>query len=247
MDAPPTTTPSLRMFRKKYPDEKVPSLLNLTIELAILNLGKMGDVGWTDLDLLDKIIPYCTFEEMKFIEDSTTCQDLTPITDKHWQRFYIAEFGRNSWNDSIKMMKDLNVTYKWRDLYNAKLKEREEATKESGKRLKQRYIELNEEKQSRQVKLTSKIPPSSGKKRNWDTAFKLNSPTSSTKGNLMKKSRLEFRNSNEVRNRSVMMNKKKFSAQNSRVPQYSINSKMRGSVRINPASAPQNRKPHGRF
>lgn len=60
------------MFRKKYPDEKVPSLLNLTIELAILNLGKMGDVGWTDLDLLDKIIPYCTFEEMKFIEDSTT-------------------------------------------------------------------------------------------------------------------------------------------------------------------------------
>lgn len=49
------------------------------------------------------------------------CQDLTPITDKHWQRFYIAEFGRNSWNDSIKMMKDLNVTYKWRDLYNVRV------------------------------------------------------------------------------------------------------------------------------
>lgn len=48
-----------------------PSLIDLCIKTAIDNLRYLGDVGETDIDLLGRILPHCTIDQLMHIEKST--------------------------------------------------------------------------------------------------------------------------------------------------------------------------------
>ncbi|KAL1567314.1 hypothetical protein AAHA92_02804 [Salvia divinorum] len=102
-------------------------------------------------------------------------------------------------------MEQRKVTFKWKQLYEAKLKEREEATQKSIDRLKKRCQEEDAKKRTRQVQLCSKVPPSSKKRSYWgDTTSNIYN----TKSSIMKKSKLEFINSREVKNLAAMKKSK---------------------------------------
>lgn len=49
----------------------VVSLLELSVRKAIDNLQYIGDVGETDIQLLKRILPHCTAEQLGHIETST--------------------------------------------------------------------------------------------------------------------------------------------------------------------------------
>lgn len=126
--------------------QKVPSLLNLCIQKAIDNVRYLGDVGGTAEQLLRQILPHCTCEQLKHIEDSTEVRessprvncfeqevlvgfiklfflfllqgrDLSPMTDCLWKNFYEKEFGERSFNLAVNNMRSKKVTFKWRHLY----------------------------------------------------------------------------------------------------------------------------------
>ncbi|WZZ40458.1 hypothetical protein YC2023_036717 [Brassica napus] len=59
----------------------------------------------------------------------------------------------------MEKMERSKVSFKWRELYEAKLKVVEEDEKEAVDRLKQRYKNEDARKQSRQTKLCAKTPP----------------------------------------------------------------------------------------
>ncbi|KAG6536809.1 hypothetical protein ZIOFF_001878 [Zingiber officinale] len=176
---------------------KVPSLVELCTQTAIANLRYMGDVGDMDLDLLKDILPHCNIDQLTHIENSTKGRDLSPVTDGLWKRFYEQQFGSESANIVIKRMKQKKVVFKWRLLYEAKLKEREEAQNRMAEKLKQRYAESQAKKQSRQIKICSKVPPSS--KRSFWEGSGPGTNLSNVKGNLMKKAKLEYLNSHEAK------------------------------------------------
>lgn len=70
-------------------ERKVPSLVDMCIQLAIDNIRYLGDVGQTDLHLLERILPHCKVDQLKHIEDSTEVR--VPI-------FYIRMLnGISSW------------------------------------------------------------------------------------------------------------------------------------------------------
>ncbi|XP_042376239.1 uncharacterized protein LOC121969962 isoform X1 [Zingiber officinale] len=176
---------------------KVPSLVELCTQTAIANLRYMGDVGDMDLDLLKDILPHCNIDQLTHIENSTEGRDLSPVTDGLWKRFYEQQFGSESTNIVIKRMKQKKIVFKWRLLYEAKLKEREEAQNRMAEKLKQRYAESQAKKQSRQIKICSKVPPSS--KRSFWEGSGPGTNLSNVKGNLMKKAKLEYLNSHEAK------------------------------------------------
>ncbi|XP_034702734.1 uncharacterized protein LOC117927349 isoform X2 [Vitis riparia] len=96
-------------------------------------------------------------------------------------------------------MKQKKVSFKWSKLYEAKLKDRDEAQKKSFDRIKQLYQKEDARKQSRQVKICTKVPPSSNKR-----CFYGGPGTSNLKSNLMKKAKVECLNSPEVKNLAAM-------------------------------------------
>lgn len=49
----------------------VPTLLNLCLLNAIDNVSHLEDVGDTSFDLLEKILPHCTPEQLRHIEKGT--------------------------------------------------------------------------------------------------------------------------------------------------------------------------------
>ncbi|CAL9188205.1 unnamed protein product [Musa hybrid cultivar] len=106
---------------------KVPSLVELCRDTAIANLRFMGDVGDTELHLLKDILPRCNIEELTHIEYSSEGRDLSPVTDDLWKRFYVRYFGEKNANTVINRMKQNKVVFKWRELYEAKEKELDEA------------------------------------------------------------------------------------------------------------------------
>lgn len=55
---------------------KVPSLVDLCVRTAIDNVRYLGDVGETDIDLLEHILPHCTVDQLMHIEKSTEVSDL---------------------------------------------------------------------------------------------------------------------------------------------------------------------------
>lgn len=61
------------LIRERYTmlERKVPSLVDMCIQLAIDNIRYLGDVGETDLHLLERILPHCKVDQLKHIEDST--------------------------------------------------------------------------------------------------------------------------------------------------------------------------------
>ncbi|KAL6538259.1 hypothetical protein OROGR_012247 [Orobanche gracilis] len=189
---------------------KVPSLVDLCIQMAIDNVRHLGDVGETDYHLLDRILSHCTLDQLMHIENRTEGRDLSPVTDKLWKKFYNLQFGVDSTNIAIERMRKRKVTYKWRQLYEnylqqAKVEEREEATQNSLERIKLRYQEEDARKRSRQLQLCSKVPPSS--KKRSPCGGVASSIIYNTKSSLMKKAKLEFINSREMKNIAAMKNK----------------------------------------
>jgi len=187
---------------KKMMKRKGPSLVDLCVQKAIDNRRYLGDVGETALHLLERILPHCTVEQLMHIENSTEDRDLSPVTDNLWKKFYELQFGDKSTKLVVERMKEKKVVFKWKQLYQAKLKDVEEAQQKSFDRIKKLYQKEDARKQSRQVRLCTKVPPSSNKR-----SFYGGGPGSSignTKGSLMKKAKLDYLNSQEVKNATAM-------------------------------------------
>ncbi|KAJ6387239.1 hypothetical protein OIU78_017034 [Salix suchowensis] len=124
------------MLRTK---RKAPSLVDLCVNLAVENVKYLGDVGETDLHLLDRILPHCTLDQLMHIEKSTVGRDLSSVTDKLWKTFYEKQFGERSTNLVIERMRQKKVSFRWLQLYEAKLKEIAEAVNKSAARIRQLY------------------------------------------------------------------------------------------------------------
>lgn len=184
---------------------KAPSLLHLCKQTTIDNLRYLGDVGETDIELLKDILPHCTEDQLMHIEKSTHPRDLSAATDKVWLKFFQKKFGMETYNVIVGRMKQHRVVFPWRKIYETQVKQEEEDLKEQLEVLRQKYKENNLKKQSRQLQVCTKIPPSS-KKRDYGGCSSYNkfSSTSSAKGGLMKKARMEFLNSHEVKMHTVM-------------------------------------------
>ena len=54
-----------------YRVRKIPSLVDLCVNKAIDNLRFLGDVGETDIHLLDRILPHCTVDQLMHVEKSS--------------------------------------------------------------------------------------------------------------------------------------------------------------------------------
>ncbi|KAJ8458299.1 hypothetical protein OPV22_031225 [Ensete ventricosum] len=211
---------------------------------AISNVRYIGDVGEVDLYLLKDILPHCNIDQLTHIENSTEGRDLTPVTDALWKRFYEQQFGVESANTVIKRMKQKKVVFKWRQLFEAKSKEREEAQNKMGEKLKQRYAETQAKKQSRQIQICSKIPPSAGKRSYWGGSGP-SSSLSNVKGNLMKKAKLEYLNSHEAKVHALI---RRNASQGSSLSQPSLPRSTRHNnfLQSNSASSSKNGKPVAR-
>ncbi|KAM5556086.1 hypothetical protein ABKV19_023796 [Rosa sericea] len=169
------------------------------VSIAIDNLDSFGDVGYLDFEFLDQVLPHCSKDQLIHIEKSTKDVDLTPITNKLWKRFFEREFGGKATDEVIQKMKIKKMSFKWSELYQAKSKRMEEDEKEVGERLKKLYEKEAARKQSRQVKVVDKVPPSSSS----------NKRTGSKKeSKLMSKLRKQHLNCLEVRNNEAMKMKR---------------------------------------
>ncbi|PRQ51995.1 putative RNA polymerase II transcription factor SIII, subunit A [Rosa chinensis] len=71
-----------------------------------------------------------------YIEKSTKGRDLSPVTDKLWKKFYEKEFGIERTNLVIERMRKKKVNFRWLQLYQAKLREVDEAENEAADWLK---------------------------------------------------------------------------------------------------------------
>lgn len=184
--------------RNRQGKGKPPSLVDLCVQVAIDNIRYIGNVGATDAHLLEQILPHCTVEQLMHIENATVDRDLTPVTDKLWKKFFEATFGSHWVEKVVKRMAENGVTYNWRQLYQARLKEVDEKRNNTVERIAQSYKDQNARKQSRQIQICTKVPPST-KKRSFCGAFGGSSSFSNLKSNLMKKAKIEY--SAEMKNR----------------------------------------------
>ncbi|XP_021898463.1 transcription elongation factor B polypeptide 3 [Carica papaya] len=183
-------------------DKQVPSLIDLCIRTAIDNVRYLGDVGETDLHLLEHILPHCTIDQLMHVEKSSKGRDLSPVTDKLWKIFYEKQFGAKSVNLVIERMKQKKVAFRWKQLYEAKLKDVHEAENKAVDRLKQLYKKEDARKQSRQIQLCTKVPP--GSKRSFFGGSGPGFNISNTKSNLMKKAKIDLLKSQEMKNIAAM-------------------------------------------
>ncbi|PIA62647.1 hypothetical protein AQUCO_00200573v1 [Aquilegia coerulea] len=176
----------------------IPTLVQLCVQTAIDNVRYLGDVGETDIDLLKDILPHCTVDQLMHIEKSTEGRDLSPVTNNLWIKFFENEFGSKRFNEECAELKQGRRRPNWRKIYEKELKACDEKRKKIGDKLKERYNENAFEKQNRQVQICSKIPPSSNKRNFYGGSGSYNK-FSSTKGNLMKKAKMEYLNSHEAK------------------------------------------------
>ncbi|KAJ1441396.1 hypothetical protein SESBI_01541 [Sesbania bispinosa] len=181
---------------------KLPTLVDLCVQKVIDNIRYLGNVGSVDHHLLERILPHCTLDQLMHVEKASEGSDLSPVTDKLWKKFFEKQFGTNSTNEVIKRMREKRVSFKWMQLYEAKVKEMAQAENEALDRIKQLYKKEDARKQSRQVRLCTKVPPSS-KRRFWGD----NGPgynVSNVKSNIMKKAKIDLLKSQEVKNLAAM-------------------------------------------
>ncbi|RYR27470.1 hypothetical protein Ahy_B01g051501 isoform C [Arachis hypogaea] len=192
------------MMRKgevQLPARKLPSLVDLCVQKIIDNIRYLGNVGCVDLHLLERILPHCTVDQLMHVEKASEGADLSPVTDKLWKGFFEKQYGSNCSKEVMRRMREKKVSFKWKQLYEAKQKEIAEAEKEVSNRIRNLYKKEDAKKQSRQVQLCTKTPPSS-KKRFWGDGPGYN--VSNLKSNIMKKSKIEFLKSHEMKNLAVM-------------------------------------------
>lgn len=181
-----------------YRVRKIPSLVDLCVNKAIDNLRFLGDVGETDIHLLDRILPHCTVDQLMHVEKSSEGRDLTPITDKLWKKFYERQFGKESTTTVIERMRQKRVAFRWIQLYEAKMKDIEKNESKAADRIKQSYQKENARKQSRQIQICSKVPPSSNKRSFGGTGYGYN--VANTKNKILKKAKIEVLQSQEMKN-----------------------------------------------
>lgn len=169
------------------------SLLELCVRKAIDNLRYMGSVDGVEMDLLKRILPHCTLEQLTLIEKSTE-MDLSPVTDPLWKRFYQREFGQDHTNKVVTRLKEAEdkmvEKFTWWQLFTAKKKKQKEAEDKMVEKFTKKFQAEKAEKQSKQIKLCTKVPPSS--KRSF---FGGSGPSSlsncSYKSPILKKARIE--------------------------------------------------------
>ncbi|MBA0557256.1 hypothetical protein Golob_014334 [Gossypium lobatum] len=171
-----------RNIADKSETRKTPSLVDLCVRTVIDNVRYLGDVGETDSHLLERILPHCTVDQLLHVETSTKGRDLSSVTDKLWKNFYELQFGRESMKIVIERMKLKKVSFRWRQLYEAKLKDVQEAENKAIDRLKQLY---------------KKEDARSGPGYNM----------SNVKSNIMKKAKIDLMKSQEVKNLAAMKKK----------------------------------------
>ncbi|KAF5458582.1 hypothetical protein F2P56_022603 [Juglans regia] len=170
-----------------------PSLVDLCVKTAIDNVRYLGDVGETDLDLLDRILPHCTVDQLMHVEKCSEGRDLSPVTDKLWKKFYEKQFGAKNTVHVVERMAKSLKSYKWIHLYEAKSEDIVEHEKKAAARIKQLYNKETARKQSRQVQLCAKVPPSKNK-RSFYGGSGPGHNVSHLRNNLMKKSKIELLN-----------------------------------------------------
>ncbi|KAG6542679.1 hypothetical protein Mapa_015914 [Marchantia paleacea] len=197
------------------PSRVAPPLEELCVRSAIDNLDFIGDVGHTDANLLKIILPHCTAEQLQKIEDTTKVKgrDLSPITNELWLRHYSRKFGDENVQTVMDRMKKTNKFFKWKALYQAKLREQDDVEKKCVERLRELYKESSEKKDSRKLQQIELMPPPT-KKRNFGSSGgggssgrfgggsssrfgKASDPA--PKGRLMKKARMEYAASHEAK------------------------------------------------
>lgn len=183
----------------------VVSLLELAVRKAIDNLQYIGDVGETDLQLLQRILPHCTAEQLHHIETSTKGRDLSPVTDELWRKCYGRKFGNDELEKVQEGMSKSKRKFKWSRLYQVKLREEAEAQKKGVNRLRELYKEQNSQKESRQMKPVDLQPPESKRmKRTGSAGSSGHSSKVVAKGRLMQKSRMDFAKSNQASRNATM-------------------------------------------
>ncbi|XP_027341332.1 LOW QUALITY PROTEIN: transcription elongation factor B polypeptide 3 [Abrus precatorius] len=190
------------MRRDQISARKMPTLVDLCVQKVIDNIRYLGNVGCVDQHLLEQILPHCTLDQLRHVEKSTEGRDLTPVTDKLWKKFFEMQFGVNCTNEVIRRMREKRVSFKWMQLYEAKVKEMAQVENEALDRIKKLYEKEDARKQSRQVRLCTKVPPSSKRKFWGDNGPGYN--VSNVKSNIMKKAKIEFLKSQEVKNLAAM-------------------------------------------
>ncbi|KAG6582213.1 hypothetical protein SDJN03_22215, partial [Cucurbita argyrosperma subsp. sororia] len=129
------------------------------VNRAIDSLRLLGDVGQTDLNFLEHILPHCTVDQLMHIENCSKGRDLTPVTNKLWKTFYERKFGIDAVNGVLERMKH-KESFRWKQMYELKMKGLEEKAVEIEKRYIQNCRNEKTRKQSRQVKICE-ISPSS--------------------------------------------------------------------------------------
>lgn len=223
---------------------KIPSLLDLCIQTAIDNLRYIGDVGEVETHLLQRILPHCSVDQLLHIEDSSEGRDLSSVTDELWKRFYEKQYGKESADLVVRRMRQKQVVFKWRQLYEAKDKEREAFQNKLGQKLKQRYQEEQDKKMSRQVKYIAKNPPSSNK-RSFFSSGSTSHNVSNLKSNILKKAKIECLNSHEAKIHATM---RKNSLQRKSFPPQSISRSTSASsfLRTSTPSGSKLSKPSGK-
>ncbi|XP_047150095.1 uncharacterized protein LOC124822169 [Vigna umbellata] len=95
---------------------KIPTLVDLCVQKVIDNVRYLGNVGYVDQHLLERILPHCTVDQLMHVEKSTKGRDLSPITDKLWKNLLKISVT-NSTNEVVKRMKEKKVSFKWIQLY----------------------------------------------------------------------------------------------------------------------------------
>ena len=177
------------------------------INKAIDSLRFLGDVGQTDLNFLEHILPHCTVDQLMHIENCSKGRDLTPITNKLWKTFYEKKFGMDGVNCVLDRMKP-KESFRWKQMYELKMKELEEKAVGIEKRYIQNCRNEKARKQSRQVKICE-ISPSSKvlKKPKVQTKICQVSSANNNKrsygggtSKILKKARKETRQSIETKN-----------------------------------------------
>uniref|UniRef100_A0A452XPV8 Elongin-A n=1 Tax=Aegilops tauschii subsp. strangulata TaxID=200361 RepID=A0A452XPV8_AEGTS len=207
-----------RLEEKMEPGRK-PRLLDLCIRSAVDNLRTLNSVDIVAEELLKRILPHCTLEQLTHIESCThVClllaeqfiftylqiyqdvflistllprqADLTDVTDVLWKRFFQREFGEDNMNLAIKRMKENGVRYKWKKLFEARTEKQKQVEARMSAGLKNKYQAANAAKQSKQIKVCTKIPPNS-KRSFWGGSGSSSLSNSSYKSPILKKARME--------------------------------------------------------
>ncbi|EMS51051.1 Transcription elongation factor B polypeptide 3 [Triticum urartu] len=124
------------------PGRKPLSLLDLCIRSAVDNLRTLNSVDIVPDELLKRILPHCTLEQLRHIE-SCTHADLTDVTDVLWKRFFQREFGEENMNLAIKRMKENGVRYKWKKLFEARTEKQKQVEARMSAGLKNKYQAAN--------------------------------------------------------------------------------------------------------